>query len=228
MTATPKKAPPGTSYIRFSPHAAFQATGLSPLLVTGILVHELRNHFQPGQIEDPRAQKYVWRPKVNDNTEPSERDTGILIDPWSKPDRRTTGNTPHVMVRRVKVGGGDYKFLNSNAWITNMAGMEVPLAGENHTMVVQGQHHIGVACDEVAAVEVVTWEIFRHLEFFHDAMMREYGFGEFGVVGISEVDAGEAARNGYDVAVIVSYAFNLNWVVAEVAPRMAGSSVVVE
>lgn len=212
---------PPTAYVRFCPVGRIQAYGLDPLTITGLILKDLREHFQAGQIENPHLASLVWRPRADDPATVDETRTAIMIEPYGYDFKQVAGTYPALVVKRLAYDGSRKLSIGQNAYHGDFAAHEAPLAGTEYTNVIEGQHQVLCATASAGVAELLGWEVYRQLAHFSVQWCRHYGFAEFVVAGLSEQGAERLEQFEHVVAVTVRYAYTDNWVVAEVAPRLS-------
>jgi hypothetical protein len=210
-----------TSYVRFCPATDIQARGLDPLTITGLFLKDLREHFQPGQIENPRLADLVWVPRADDPNRVDDTRTRIMIEPFGYDRKESAGSHPTLVVKRGEQDGSRRLGIGSNAYHGDWAASKPPLAGTEYTNMIQGSHQVMCATDSAGVSELLAWEVYRQLAHFSVQWCRHYGFGSFTVAGLSAQEKVKIEQFEHTVAVNIGYEYTDNWVVAEAAPRLS-------
>lgn len=210
-----------TAYVRFCPITEIQAVGLSPTLITGIFLRNIRQHFSPGQVESPYLRKLVWVGREKDPIQMDEKLTTIYIEAEETDKPLNASQCARIILDRLDYDTQPDMAVGSNSYQGDFLANDGLIAGMAFSDVIIGAHNVSCQAKEKGMAEELAWEVNRHLRQFRMLWMQEYGFDNFKVG-----KAGKAAPlekgEGYGIDVNVEYAFTDNYVVAEVAARFQG------
>jgi hypothetical protein len=217
----PSRPPPPPTYVRFCPVNRVDAPGLDPVSFTGLFLKHLRDHFQPGEIENPQLAGLVWVPRPDDPDAVDPARTRILIEPFGYDVKENSGACPAVVVKRGAYDGSEKLGLGGNMWQGGWAAHPMPLAGSMFTRIIKCQHQITCETGHAGLTDLLAWEVYIHLSHFARYWCVHYDLRDFTVRGLAPASVEKMEVPAYAVAVTVDYAFTDTWVVAEVAPRLS-------
>jgi hypothetical protein len=179
--------------------------GWRPLLVTGMLVQELRDHFsQPDRIEQPNLRNYLWRTGLAPQT--------LLIEALTKWNPQQAGARPAVLVRR-----NDWQVTRRG--IGDRLQMATALDGwERYNVLMAGSHTLFCIARESGECESLAAEIYLQL-LGCGPKLREYlDLLRFTVVEVGAMSMVLEAREHFGVPITVAYAHNQTWTVRKHTP----------
>lgn len=170
------------------------------LLVTGILVQWLRQHFtSANNIETPLLRQDLWTPEIST--------TKITIDTVYKWDPAHTEARPGVFIKP-----GPMKILRYGIDHRKMVGTwnQSGYAPQYNAMC-QGSHTLFCIAGESAEAELLSTEVYRELLEFGPAARKVFGFLRFDVADIGEPSILEEATENFVVPVVVSWGAQDMW-----------------
>jgi hypothetical protein len=169
------------------------------LLVTGILVQWLRNHFtDANNIETPILRHDLWTPDI--------ATTGITIDSVYKWQPSHTEARPGIFIKP-----GPWKVLRYGIDDRKMGGTRNCAGCSQHNAMYQGSHTLFCIAGESAEVELLGAEVYRELMEFGPAARKVFGFLRFQVTDIGEPSILEEANQNFVVPIVVSYGAQDVW-----------------
>lgn len=186
--------------------SALCSLGHQPLIMTGIFVQLLRQHFADRQnIADAtlRAQErgasgnFVWTD--------SPTDTGLLIESAALFDPKQAEQRPGVYVRR-------------NSWQPRKIGINNQVLGRPlvsghllYTVLMLGSHTIFCIGSASAETEKLGYEVALELLTAGPILRQELYLNQFAVAEIGGIGKIKEASDNFVVPITVSYAFEHTW-----------------
>jgi hypothetical protein len=186
-----------------------------PLTITGLLMWELRQHFQPEQLWLPGLDKMVWVADPNDPDNMDIEKTRIIIEPAELPRREMTGDCPQVLIKREALNSNVLGLMNSSS----LSLTEVT-AGRKHYGQFVGAWNVIISADSVGLIEMLGWECFSFFTHFERVLQQHYRLSKFHPAQMSEISVSESEGVGYVVVIRIEIGFNNSWVIAAQAPRL--------
>jgi hypothetical protein len=172
-----------------------------PLLITGILVQWMRQHFtDPKNIENPLLKHSIWSSELSE--------TRIAIDSIFKWDPAHTEARPGIFVKR-----GPWKVLRYGIDDRKMVGVNDARCTREYNAMCQGSHTLFCIAGESGEVELLAAEIYRELMEFGPVARKLFGFLRFTVTDVGEPSILEEATENFVVPVVVSYGVQDVWTV---------------
>ena len=179
--------------------------GLRPLLVTGMLVQEIRDHFSaPDRLDQANLREYLWRSKLDTST--------IVIEAMTKWNPELTSSRPAILVRRndwqvQRLGIGD-KMLMSTA-----------LDGwDQYSLMMCGSHTIFCLARESGECETLAAEVYLQLLEFGPVLRDRLQLMRFFVTEIGKMTPVLESREHFGIPVTVAYVHNQSWTVRKHTP----------
>jgi hypothetical protein len=194
-----------------------------PLMLTGALKWELRQHFQPDKIRMPMIQDYVWVPNPDDPEEMDVANTQIIIESAEIPRREVAGYCPQILVKR-----GDIQAPRSGILGTQGVGITPVTGGALHSVMFQGNWSIMVTSEALGVAERVSWEAYLFFVEMENVIREYYRLTRFHAASISEVGVEESEGVEYVVVIQLEIVFNSGWEVAAQAPRIKNIHMLLE
>lgn len=212
--------PIGNSFVRFCPVNEIQAGSLSPHLITGLLLRNLREHFRKGGVEDRNLANLYWVGKKNNPVVMDDTRSTMVIEPDDYDKKIVAGANARIIIQQQEysneiMGVGDNRYHGDWASIDGM------IAGMVYSDPIFGSHVISCQGPAKAFAQLLSWEVYRHLHQFRHLWVSHYGFSKFGVKKVGPAQDLQDSK-GYGVDVTLEYSFTDNYVVAEVAPTFQG------
>lgn len=182
--------------------------GWRPLLVTGMLVQELRDYFsQPDRLEQPNLRNYLWRSNLAPQT--------IMIEALTKWNPQKASARPAILVRR-------------NDWRVQRLGIAdrlmmptTPDGWERYNVCMTGSHTIFCLARESGECESLAAEVFLQLLGFGPKLRENLDLLRFTVVDIGTQMPVLESREHFGVPITIAYAHNQVWTVRKHAPLLA-------
>lgn len=187
----------------------------NPLMITGALKWELRQHFQPERIRMPQLYDTIWVPDPEDNENMDVANTKIVIEAAELPRREITGFCPQILIKR-----GDIEAPRMGIMGSQGIGVTPLTGGHEHSAMFQGTWSVMVTCEVLGVVENLAWETYLFFLEFENVIQSYYRFTRFRAASLSEVGVEESAGVEYAVVIQLEIVFNSGWEVAAQAPRL--------
>lgn len=195
--------------------------GRPPLVLTGILLWVLRNHFSSAlDIVDESLKSYVW-------TSATET-TKIAIEPitkWPGDPTQALGRRPAIYVkrnsyRRAKLGIGDKYQFGSNLSVDTETGLghTTYQRGSMYGVALEGTYTVFCIGGTGAEAESVGTEAFFELVEFAPIIRRDFDLARFEIVEMGALAKLEEAKEHWVVPINVSTVFYHDW---ELTQQMA-------
>lgn len=195
--------------------SALCSTGHQPLIMTGVFVQLIRQHFSDREnIADPvmRAKAlgepghWIWREN------PTE--TGITIESATRFDPRQAETRPAVYVRR-------------NSWQTRKISINDQVQGRPllsgqrmFTKLLMGSHTLFCLAGEAGEAEKLGYEVAADLITSGPIIREELYLHQFAVAEIGGIGKIKEASDNFAVPVTVSYAFENTWQMHQHVPLL--------
>ena len=196
-TSNPQAEAKTTQQERGITMSALCAYGWSPLLVTGLCIDLLRQHFT-GQVAEDDLRHLVWR---------KDERTGILIEHIHRWRGTLVEKRPAVIVKRNA-------YQNMRIAIGDQAGVTEEGFREFTTVWV-GSHTFFCLHGNGASVELLATEVQRELSQRAYTLVQELGLLRWAVTEVGEIAEIEEAKENFVVPVTVGWAYQDTWRVQE-------------
>lgn len=195
------------------PASSLCHTKFRPLLLTGMLVQLLRNHYaDPVNIEDPLFKTGDFAPIWRDGNS-----SGILIESVYRWSPGTAGKRPAVLLKRNK-------YTNLRFAISDRS--QVDGVGDQHYVTAWvGSHTAFVLSPTGGALETLATETQRCLTQFSDVVREATGLMRLQVVDVGEIAIVEESQQHYAVPITIAWAYQETWKVSQEALRLMGASI---
>ena len=203
--------------------SALCSTFKSPLVMTGVVLKLLQEHFSrpenliyngSSELGKTQLEGYIWDP---DNTK-----TRIQIQTVWRYNTQDIQRRPALYIKR-------------NQWTTQRLGIDdgltvgveigpdgnpIHLGDEYHKRMILGSHTIFAvgSVSEGAEAELLGTEVFDYLMSFAPVLRRDLKLHRIEVMSVEPVSILEEAHEHFVVPVVLSYAFSWSWRLVGVAP----------
>ncbi len=175
------------------------SSGLPPLILTGIFIRLLQQHFaDPDEIEHPSLKDNVWTP----DSETSK----ILIQPAYEFDEQEIMARPAVMVRRQPVST---RILGLNNRL--QGGHVSPDGAESHETLHASGHILFAIGRTGGEAEVLGAEVWKYFMHFQPIIRKDLKLARFQVMELSEVGKVEEATEHWATAISVFTGYYERW-----------------
>jgi len=197
--------------MRYSPQIVIDnpssicSLGWRPLLVTGMLVQEVRDLFSaPDRMEHANLREYLWRSRLDTST--------IVVESTTRWDPNLTSNRPAILVRRndwqvQRLGIGDKMMMQ-----TSLDGWE------RFSVLMCGSHTLFCLAREAGECETLATEVYLQLMQFGPKLRQTLDLTRFVVVQIGKVAPVLESREHFGVPITVAYAHNQSWTIRKHTP----------
>ena len=181
--------------------------GWRPLLMTGMLVQELRDHFsQSDRIDHTNLREYLWRVQTDRSK--------IVIESMTRWNPSLTSMRPAVLIRRnswqtMRLGIGDKMLMQNDldGW-------------DRYSLLMCGSHTIFCLAREPGECETLATEVYRQLLEFGPILRDHLMLMKFIVTEIGQMAPVTESREHFGVPITVAYAHNQSWTVRKHTPRL--------
>ncbi len=176
------------------------------LLVTGILIQWMREHFTcPSRIVNPLLHNALWNEDI--------AETGISIDSVFKYNPAVTEFRPGIFVKP-----GPWKVIRygiDDRWMVGtretQPTCDVHVRHTYYNSMCQGSHTLFCVAGESAEVEILANEVYKELLQFAPVVRRKFNFLRFVVTDMGEPAILEEATENFVVPIVVSYGAQDVW-----------------
>jgi len=209
----------GTFVVRhgFDAISTLCQVGMTPRVVTGLLIRLLKNHFSDADlIMDPKLQKYIW----DENSQKSK----IRIVQNAYFDAKNAGQLPAIVVGR---GALQSKRVSMDDRTQNMMGdAEAAMTGfQRYTRFHQVEFKITVITEVLGEADDLATEVFDTLTFLSPMMTERLPFHDFQVVGMGPVGALSDTGTQLAVPIQLTAVYEYAWTLQPLAPRLKTLSI---
>jgi hypothetical protein len=179
--------------------------GWRPILVTGMLVQEIRDQFSaPDRLEHINLREYLWRSRIDQ--------TSLVVESMTRWNSSLVSSRPAILIRR-------------NAWQTQRLGigdrmqMATALDGwERFSLLMCGSHTIFCLAREAGECETLAAEVYLQLMQFGQKLRERLDLIRFMVTEIGQMLPVLEAREHFGVPITVAYVHNQSWTVRKHTP----------
>ncbi len=184
------------------------STGLSPAIITGVIMRLLANHFaEPGLIMDPDLRQYVWNPKAEQSK--------IRIVSNTRFDPKAEGRLPALIVKRGPMKS-DRKMIDDRVGARTIAEQQAGII--NYSRFMTGTSRVFVVSERDGEAEALAMEVFDTLSFISNEIVARLPFHEFQVMNLGELGVLEAMGNKIGVPIDLQFTFEYAWAIKPLAP----------
>lgn len=192
----------------FQPILADLCPDWIPFQITRLIVQWLRQHYVPGNIQQPAIQDNTWLPTD---------DTKILIESYTKWKPQLTEKRPGLIVKRHQV-----QALQDGIGNRMMGGAGAEGLKDYRSVRLVGSHSVFCVAGEGGEAEVLAAETYRELMKFAPKMTERLGLIRTVLSSIGEISLLEEATENFAIPVTIAYAFWDTWRIDELdAPLLA-------
>jgi hypothetical protein len=182
-------------------------SGLTPLLITGLIMRVLANHFaNPALIMDPDLKQYVWSSDATLSK--------IRITPNTRFDPKNAGQMPALIIKRGDLQS-QRKLMGDRMGVSNRETGAV-----DHVRFVSGNHRVFCIAETDGEAENIALEVFHTLTFLSPALVGLPYLMDFQVVGMGELGVLDGLGNRIGVPIDITYAYEDAWTIQPLAPRL--------
>ena len=191
--------------------------GMTPRVVTGLLIKTLRNHFQdPSLIMDPKLQQYVW----NQDSQKSK----IRIVQNAQFDAKSGGQFPAVVIGRgnlesKRLAMDDKAQFATESVENSMAGIQKYVRFHMVDFVVTSISETLGEADDLAQ------EIFDTFSYLSPVMTSQLPFHDFQVVGMGPIGALTETAVMLAVPIHLKVVYEYSWTLRPLASRLKTLSI---
>lgn len=198
MPSTPSPIQP---VLDFGPVLDTLCPDWTPIKLTGLVVQWLRQHFVPGNIQQPPVQSFTWTPNT---------DTGLLIEAWTRWKPQLTEKRPGLIIKRNKIqvvmdGIGNRIMGSSGADATR----------DLYSTRLIGSHTIFCITGEAGEAEVLAAETYRELGRFAPRVQLTLDMIRTVISEVGDVAKLEEATENFAVPITLAYAFWDSWEITQ-------------
>lgn len=191
--------------------ATICSAGMTPRVVTGLLLRTLKNHFaDPDLILDPKLQKYVW------NQDSSKSKIRIIQNAFF--DAKSAGQFPAIVVGRGNLESKRVA-MDDKAQSTNDP-IAMAMAGiTKYTRFHLVQYTVTCIAENVGEADDLAMEVFDTFSYLSPMMTERLPFHDFQVVGMGALGALTDVGTQLAVPVQLTMAYEYAWTLQPLAPR---------
>lgn len=188
--------------VKIETPSAVCSIGHTPLLISGLLVEQFRQHFaNPKAIEQPEFRDRLWR---------ATPDTGVMIEDWTVWKPEISGLRPAIIVRRNDWQSKKITFNNQTG--------TTPEGQPCYIRLLTGSHTLFCIAKEGAEAEILATEVYRYLISFGTVIAQAFDLKMFEHVHTGAPGSIREATDRYGVPVSVAYAVTESWVLRQHEP----------
>ncbi len=193
------------------------AAGLSPSIVTGVIMQLLARHFaSPGLIMTENLKQYVFTGDPATNK--------IRITTNTRFDPKSAGLFPALVIKR----GGlktDRKVMGDRLPVSQD---EQDAGVSSYVRFHEGSHQVYVIAESDGEAEDLALECFDYLTFLSPVMVDLFPFHDFQVASIGPLGVLEAMGNQIGIQIQLDYVYEYAWSVQPIAPRLKTVSTTID
>jgi len=197
-----------TPYLDVRNIPCLAGTGATPLLMTGVLLEWLRQHYSTAD----RIEDSVLRQEGNEFIWKATADSELLIESATKFDVSQLEKRPAVIVKRL--GWQTQRIIIGHAHM----GVAQADGSRHYTAMVLGGHTVFCLSGEGGEAEKLAGETYYELLRFAPLLRRMLDLKRLEIAEVGEVAQLEEATENYVVPITLSYAFTDSW---KIAPQNA-------
>ena len=182
------------------------SSGLPPLILTGIFLQMLRQHFaDPDEIEHPSLKDNIWTP--------DSKTSKIVITPGYSLNIQELMGRPAITIRRQPVST---RILGMNNRL--QGGHIDPDGAESYETMHASGHILFAIARKGAEAEVLGAEVWRHFMHFQPVIRKDLNLARFQVMELSEVGRVEESAEHWATAVSIFTGYYERWQLIQEAP----------
>lgn len=188
--------------------------GLSPRMLSGVIMRLLKNHFSdPSLILTPNLKQYVY-------IEGEPLKSKIRIVKSVHFDASIAGQYPALVVKRLPLRSQRHSMGDRAGTQRSMNTTDDMRGISHHSRFVQGSHRIFCIAETDGESEDLAQEIFDVLSFLSPAIVERLPFHNFEVTDMGEQGALTETATQIGVPVDLTYTYEYAWTLQALAPRL--------
>ncbi len=190
--------------VKIAKPSALCSLGMRPLLMTGLIVQTMRQHFvNPNSIEHEEFRERLWK---------SDETTKIYIEDSTVWKPEISGLRPAIIVKRNR--WSPVKRLINNQSGTTYEGFK------EYVKFWTGSHTLFCIAKEGAEAELLGLEVLRFLQFHADPIRATFKLLMFDLFDYGELADIKEATDRSAVPITIGYGWADHWVLQSHAPKL--------
>lgn len=212
----------GTPQLAVEPCSSLVASGITPFILTGILVRLLQYHFSdPDNIVRESLRYLRWNRDctetiLDENGEPLQR---LYINVSYQLDLANAEQRPGIFVKREPVTTRRIAAEKGDSVTTHIKQEVGSFQGKIYHKILEGAFSLICIGNSGAEADLLGEEVFDRMLFFAPMIEDDIRIGQFAVNALSEVqELKNEAKTSYYTVVRIQWASHRRWALTAIAP----------